>query len=113
MTPGTHNIVIRRGGAFNQQLTFLQKGTTTPVDLTGLSPFTATVRSKSRGPLLVEITVADTDLDSGVLTLSIPAADTANLRLTPNARWDLMDANGNHYVEGVCAIKDAITELEV
>ena len=111
MTPGTLDIVIRRGGAFNQQLTFLQKRTTTPVDLTGLSPFTATVRSKSRGPLLVEITVADTDLDSGVLTLSISAANTANLRLTPNARWDLIDAVGNHYVEGVCAIKDAITEV--
>jgi hypothetical protein len=112
MTPGTLDIVIRRGGAFSQQLTFLQKGTTTPVDLTGLSPFTAKVRSKSRGPLLIELTVTDTDLDAGKITISAAASATVNLRLTPNARWDLMDATGNHYVEGVCAIKEAITELE-
>lgn len=112
MEPGLHNIVIRRGGAFSQQLTFLQKGTTTPVDLTGLNPFKATVRSKSRGPLLLELTVANTDLDAGKITISATAAQTANLRIMSNARWDLIDDVGNHYVEGLCSIKEVITELE-
>jgi hypothetical protein len=110
MTAGKHNIEIPRGGKFSEQLSFVATGTSTPINLTGLSPFVAHVRERSRGPLILALTVTDTNLSGGVLTITADAADTEDLRLC-NAYWDLLDADGNRYVKGRADIVPIISQL--
>lgn len=109
MTPGTLNLTIKRRAKTSMRLTLVEPDTLDPINLTGLSPFRAQVRRKPGSPLLFSFTVADTDLANGILDVSVDLTENTDLR-DQRARWDLMDATGEIYVEGVVIIEGAITE---
>ena len=109
MKPGSHNIEIQQGCSFLLPMTFTSSVTGAAIDLTGRSPFVAQVRDDKNSPLLLDLTVTDTDLDGGVITLSATAADTAYLPLR-DTRWDIIDATDQMWVRGVASIVDKISD---
>lgn len=108
MTPGTRNITIYRGAAFHELLSF-QQPDGTAVDLTGLSPFVAEIRKSSRAPLILALTVTDTDLENGKITLSATSSETDDLELDDYA-WGLIDNADNLYVFGSVTVTPMIPE---
>lgn len=89
-------ITIYRGASFSYLLEFLDADGVA-IDLTGLSPFHAQVRDEEGAPLLLEMTVANTDLSAGKLTISAAAADTAAIPIR-DSQWDLIDTNDRVWV---------------
>lgn len=109
MKPGKHNIEIQQGCAFTLPMTFTSSVTGAAIDLTGRSPFVAQVRDDRNSPLLLDLTVTDTDLANGVITLSATAADTAYLPIR-DTRWDIIDATDLMWVRGTATITDKISD---
>lgn len=111
MTPAKFDIVVYRGARVSYQFQITDVATNEPRDLTGLSPFVAQVRSKAGGPLLLDFTVADTDLTNGTITMSATPEATSNLAINDQSRWGIMDSVGNYYITGACPVENAIPEL--
>lgn len=109
MTPGTHNLVIYRGAQFALRLTFTDTDTEAALDLTGLSPFIAQIRQRAKAPLILELTVTDTDLANGVIEISATAAQTAPVQ-PGDYEWGLRDAQDNPYLEGKVTFKRFIPQ---
>ncbi len=110
MKAAYYEIILNRAGAYGETLTFVQTGTSDPIDLTGLAPFKAEVRDRSSGPLLLALTVTGTDLENGQISISASAEDTANL--TPHvSKWGLIDSEGTLYLYGAANILPMIPEL--
>lgn len=113
MTPGTHNITVYRGARFSETLNLIANdGTETPLDLTGLGPFVAECRDRSRSPLIFAFTCTSVDLPNGEVGIAVEAVttDAITLPLPHTSRWGLRDALGNYYVIGDCQLEGAIPE---
>lgn len=106
MKPGTlptaDKLVIYRGTADSTALTFTDTAGD-PIDLSGKT-FTAQVRKSHPGDVVLEITVANTNLAGGVITLSWTAALTRNL-LAGDYLWGLLDSDDILWIEDTCTIK--------
>ena len=108
MTPGIHNITIYRGASFSESLQFYVKGTTTPIVVS--EDLKAEVRAKSKGPLVIAITVDNTNNATGKFTLSATEENTRNLPLRTHI-WGLMGkSTGILYVIGTCSIEPIAPE---
>ena len=103
MTPGTLNSPIYKGAQYQHTLTIYVKGTNTPVDLTGLNPFTFTVSHPNRDEALITVTATHTDLANGEVTITIPPESTDLLALG-SARIGLRDFLGNPYVQSTVPV---------
>jgi hypothetical protein len=97
MTPGILDIPIYKGAKWEHVLSFKVKGTQTPVDLTGLSPFVLTASHPKKDLVLVTGTVTDTDLAAGEITILFSAEQTDSLDLGI-VRIGLRDAANNPYL---------------
>ena len=103
---------IPRGGRFAEQLRLVQGATTQPVDLTGLGPFTCHVRSAPGEELLLALTVEETDLPDGRITLVAEKEATADLpEGFTRARFDVIDSEGTRRVAGIVYLSETISEL--
>ena len=111
MEPGYFPLTIRRNTPGDVPLTITDTAGD-PVDLTELAPFTAQVRpAPGSSTLILEITVAETDLANGQLNLTWTAADVEEAVLQ-DAAWDLLDDPGNRWVEGPAIItNESVTVL--
>ena len=109
MIPGTYDLTIYRDSPVSIPLAFTSVSTGEAVPLTGLSPFTAQVREAPGRTVLVELTVTDTDLAGGLLTLEAEAADTAGLGSICTAKWDLIDTNLTVWLTGDVTFKSRIS----
>lgn len=99
MTPGTLKSPIYKGAQYQHTLTIYTKGTNTPVNLTGLTPFVFTVSHPNRDAVLATFTVTHpgTDLVNGRLTVTGLPTQTEGLKLGP-VRIGLRDVQGNPYI---------------
>lgn len=91
-------LVIYRGATLSLLLELVANDEVTPINLTGLGPFTCQLRKKPEGELVAELDVAETDLANGKITLSIDHADTVNLPVCDPV-WDVVDRTGHVWVE--------------
>ena len=99
MTPGVLNIPISKGAKWSFAFRLIQKGTNTPVDLTGLGPFVCEIRALHADRLLASPTVSSAYDNTGVITISMPAEVTATLPLG-EVRMGVKDSEDNPYMEG-------------
>lgn len=109
MTPGTlpigDKLKIHRGTSEALELIFTDDETGDPIDLSGMS-FVAQVRLTSRSDVLFNMVVDETDLANGVVTLSWTKALTDNIPIAKYARWGLLDATDQLWIEDTCEILD-------
>lgn len=103
--PVENKLVIYRGSADSYTITFNDEAGS-PVDLTGRT-FVAQVRARSGGQLLLGMTVTETDLPNGQISVSWSADDTEDLR-PQQAFWGLLDSNDKLWIDDVCTIKGKI-----
>lgn len=103
MTPGTFNVPFYKGAKFEYLLTIREKGTGTPINLTGLAPFVFTISHPSRDKELITVTAANTNLAAGEITLTVPASSTDKLDLGP-VRVGLRDVQGNPYLQSTVPV---------
>lgn len=99
MTPGVLNIPISRRGKWSHAFALVVTATDTPVDLTGLGPFVCEVRSLRKDSLLATATVTSAYDATGVITITLTAAQTATLPLG-KVRMGVRDSQDNPYMEG-------------
>ena len=106
MNPGTFDelVAINRGTKFEHTLTFFQGQTDDPVDLTGLAPFVCTLANPRTKELLAELTVTDTDIANGQITITASEEQTAALPLGPVV-LGLRDALGNPYLKDTIQVE--------
>lgn len=99
MTTGALNIPISRRAKWSFAFLFVVTGTNTPLDLTGLGPFVCQVRSLRKDQLLATATVTSAYDNTGIVTITLSAAQTATLPLG-KVRMGLRDSQDNAYLEG-------------
>ena len=89
MLPGTADLTLTRGDDFSFTITLNQPDGTTPVDLTGAEVL-AQIRGSVNGSVIATFDIDDSDMDEGVLVLSLDSSVTA-LLTGSNATgvWDL------------------------
>ena len=107
MTPHTltqSELPIYQGAKWSHTISFVQTGTTTPVDLTGLTPLVCEIRNASNGKLLASPTVTCATPSNGQVTVALTAAQTNALPLGV-VRMGLRDAANNPYFEGESIVK--------
>jgi hypothetical protein len=105
MTPGKLDIKIYRGAAFSQTLQFYATGTTTPIVLS--SGLRAEVRDNSKGPLLLNMSVDETDRLTGKIVISATASATNALR--PHvSKYGIIGGGDELYAQGICTIEGMI-----
>jgi hypothetical protein len=105
MTPATRNFDIYQGAKWEHTFTFKVSGTETPIDLTGLGPFVFTVKKSRSDDLYFNATVTSDYDDTGVVTVTISAEDSARLPLSPAVRYGFRDALNNPYMVGELVVK--------
>lgn len=103
--PVDNKLVIYRDTADSYELTFTDENGD-PLDLTGKT-FVSQVRARPGGPLLLDMTVTNTDLANGRITLSWAASDTDTVR-PQQARWGLLDSDDRLWIDDTCTIKGKI-----
>jgi len=100
MTPGTLNIPIYRGAAWRHTLRFLQSGTTTPLDLSGLGPFVMQF-SDTSGRILASATVTVDTPSSGIMDIALTATQTQLFPIGSGmVRVGIRDSLNNPYAQG-------------
>ena len=106
MTPGKFDeqVFISRGTKFEHTLTFLDEASGSAVDLTGLSPFSCTISNPKTKVLLLTLTVTNTDLANGQITITASEAQTANLSIQP-VLFGVRDNEGNPYILDTLQVK--------
>lgn len=110
---GQHDIKLHQGATYSRLFTiYSDAAQTTPLDMTGYT-FAAQVRSKSGDDTLIAtLTITDTDLPNGEITIGL--AKTATAALTAfKAKWDLIatDSGGTatKFIEGYVELEGSIT----
>lgn len=98
MKPGKLGAPVYKRAKFEHRLILKQKGTTTPLDLTGLGPFVATLNHPTQDKVIATGTITSDYDDTGVLTFSFTAAQTDLLKLG-TCRFGLRDAVNNLYIQ--------------
>lgn len=102
----TAPFAVYRGAKFEHLLTVLQKGTDTPVNLTGLSPFVCEFVHPTKDTVLTTLTVTNTDLADGEITVTATAAQTEVLPAGIGAvRIRLKDAQDNPYIAATIPVE--------
>jgi len=97
MTPGILDVPIYKKARFQHTLTFYQGETDNVVDLTGLTPFVCVLSHIKTNAILATLTVTETDLTGGQITITATAAQTSELTLGP-VRIGLRDVNNDPYI---------------
>jgi hypothetical protein len=97
--PGDYPITLYRGDTRTWSLAFTEDDETTPVDVSSFT-FEAQVRETfDSSSVLLTLTVDDADADTGVLVLTLPAAQWtgASIAAVPTAKWhwDLQGTAGS------------------
>lgn len=108
LLPNDKKLVIYRGGGDSLRLVFTQTDTGDPIDMTGRT-FTSQVRDRSKGPILLDMTVTEVDLENGTIDLSWTPEDTASLP-TRRARWGVVDDTGVYWVDDYVDLKAQIPQ---
>lgn len=114
---GNLDLTIEPGATFRSTFTWKDKATGEVIDLTGYSARMQVRKNAASDPVLELTTDVDggiilSDEDGWVITLLVPASDTAEL---PKGayRYDLLMEDGDGFVtrllEGAVTIKDRIT----
>lgn len=107
----TLRLDIYRGARFAEVLRLTQGKTTQPVDLTGRGPFLCQVRDEIGGELLLAITVEETDLADGRITIIAEMAATSALPADfQRGVVDVIDAFGLPWVAGVAYLKSTVSQ---
>lgn len=110
MTPATTTLKIFRGAKWDHEIHFLQTGTDTPVNLTGLAPFVMEIRRKQGSALLLSLTYTAVSLANGQIRFTATAAQTLSLPepVSPQqplfARYGIRDSQNNPYAEAIMEI---------
>ena len=99
MTPGELNIPIYKGARWSFAFTFTETGTGDPIDFSGLSPLVCEVKHPKRDQLLATAEVTSDDYSTGIVTITLTAAQTLALPLG-KVRMGLKDAEDNSLLEG-------------
>lgn len=99
MTPGVLNIPISRGAKWQFQFAFVDPETGDPIDLTGLGPFVCEVKAPTADRLLVTPTVTSDYDATGLITITMEAAQTITLPVG-KVRMGVRDNQDNPYLEG-------------
>lgn len=99
MTAGvfSKSLTIYRGTKFEHLLTFVDSSSGAPLDLTGLSPFVCVLSNPRTKAKLATLTVTNTDLSGGQLTIAASESQTTDLPLGP-VLLGLRDDEGNPYI---------------
>jgi hypothetical protein len=108
MTPGIINpddFPIYQGAKWSFVFALTQTSTGIPIDLTGLGPFVFELkRMTSDEPLVTGTAEVDPDPETGLITLTLTAAQTDALALG-KVRLGLRDALNNPYMVGELNVK--------
>ena len=80
------------------------------VDMSAYAPFTWQIRKTSSGPLLLELTLDETDLATGILLGSATVAQTSTM---PHKMLyhDLLDASGQKWFVGIVSFKQNFSRI--
>ena len=96
---------VYRGAKFEHALTIVDDNDD-PVDLTGLNPFVCEFVHPTKEITLTTLSVANTDLASGVITPTATAEQTAALTAGIGAiRLRLKDAQDNPYIAATVPVE--------
>jgi hypothetical protein len=105
MTPGKFTVPIYRGAKWSHTLTMKQKGTVTPVDLTGLGDFVMQFKG-SAGNVLASATILSDYDATGTMTVTLTAAQTLAFPIGEAAvTVGLRDAENNPYIEATIPVR--------
>jgi hypothetical protein len=107
MTPHTltaNELPIFQGAKWEHVLSFVQTGTNTAVNLTGLTPFVCEIRNPQSDTLLATPTCTVATPSNGQVTVSLAASITNVLPLKV-LRIGLRDAQNNPYIQGEILVK--------
>ena len=104
MTPGTFNIPIFKGAKWEFTFLFKVTGTSTPIDLTNLGPFVATLRNPKTRVILAQGTVTSAYDATGLVTVKFTAAQTINIPLG-SVSFGVRDAVNNPYIQADIPVK--------
>lgn len=109
--PATHNITIYQGDTFTLPLHFKDDAGNS-INLTGWQ-WKAEVRPTYNGVLTQSMTIEETDIANGRVTLKISAANTANI-VAGDYVWDVQaehtDSTIRTYLAGKATVKAQVTE---
>ena len=108
MTPATTlNAPIYAGAKWEHTLSFKQSGTSTPVNLTGLTPLVVTFKNTSRSVVAdASVSVVGDDPTAGVITVSLTAAQTLRFPVgSASVTIGIRDALNNPYLEASLDVK--------
>ena len=98
--PGKYPITLYRGDSRTWSLLFTEDDGTTPVDMSGKT-WAAQVRSSADAtPVLLTLTVDDTDAATGVIVVNLPASQWTDVDIPTTApttkwAWDLQSTDGS------------------
>lgn len=96
-------LAIYKGATWEHVLTFTDSAGDS-LDLTGLSPFVFTITKLKSDTLIVNATVANTNLAGGIITISLTAAQTEALNIG-DVRAGLRDNINDPYLQMILAVK--------
>ncbi len=109
MDPVTFNLSVSRGSPISEELIFVDENDD-PIDMTGYEPFVWQVRRFSEGPLLLEVTVDDSNIDEGKIHGTATIAQTQALP-TGTLLHDLLDVAGTKWFTGTFEVDRNISKL--
>lgn len=104
MTPGDLDLPIYRGAKWSFAFAFVVVATDTPLDLTGLGPFVCEVKDPRRDSVLATATVTSDYDATGIVTVTLTAAQTRSLPVG-KVRMGIRDAENNPYLEWTPEVK--------
>lgn len=105
MTPATQNFDIYKGAKWSYTFSFLQAGTTTPVNLTGLVPMVFTAKKQNTDQTLFEAEVTVATPANGVVQVTISSDQSNLLVVGSQVQYGLRDSQNNPYMVGVLNVK--------
>ncbi len=105
MTPGEPtDLPIFRGARWSFTFTFVVVATDEPLDLTDLGPFVCEIKDARADRVLLTPTVESDYDDTGVVTITMTAAETRTLPLG-YVRMGLRDFAGDSFLEWMPEVK--------
>lgn len=110
MDPLLLPLPIFRGSPVAEVIAFENEADGTPVDLTGIEPFTAQIRKAPGAPLALALTVSCPTPANGQIHIAA-AADATPALSVGTYQWDLLDSTGAKWVYGPVPVGNNITTL--
>ncbi|OIU84609.1 hypothetical protein [Microbacterium sp. AR7-10] len=106
--PGTYDLSIYAGDTYAARFAFTVEGQPFPLPATG---WRAQARPNPHSETVIELTVDATEAAGGIITLTIPAAETEGIGF-PKGVWDLQHADGlniSTWISGRVTIEKDVT----